>query len=92
MYVFLHMPHTHSYLLQLGVSWKVTAHEHACFLSLQYTEVEQQSHEGVILTGVNDQLVPHLGLSHVLTLLLGMVLQTVFQHLKNATTLQLICA
>ena len=85
------MPHIHSYLLQLGVSWKVTAHEHACFFPLQYTKVEQQSHEGVILTGVNDQLVPHFSLTHVLTLP-GMVLQTVFQHLKNGTTLQLICA
>ena len=96
--LFLHMPHTHSYLLQLTVSWKVAAHEHTCFLPLQYSKGEQQSHKRVILTGVNDQLVPHFSLSHVLILLLGAILllgtilQTVFQHLKNAMTLQLICA
>ena len=92
LYVFLHGSRTHSYLLQLAVSWKVTAHEHMCFLPLQYSEGEQQSYEGVILTGINDQLVSHLSLCHVPILLLGTILQTVFQHLKNATTLQLVCA
>ena len=84
--------HTHSYLLQLAVSGEVTAHEHAGFLSLQYTEVEQQPHKGVVLTGVNDKLVSHLGLSHVTALLLGTVLQTVLQDLQNATTVHLVYA
>ena len=83
-----------SYLLQLAlaVSGEVTAHEHTCSLPLQYSKGEQQPHEGVILTGVNDQLVPHLGLSHVPALLLRTVLQTVFQHLKDTTTVHLVCA
>ena len=84
------MVHTQTYLLQLGVSREVTAHEYVCFLSLQYSEGEEQPHEGVILTRINYQFVPHLGLSHVLALLLGTVLQTVFQYLKNATTQHLV--
>ena len=79
------MVHTQTYLLQVGVSREVTAHEYVCFLPPQHSEGEEQPHKGIILTGINYQFVPHLDLSHVLALLQGTVLQTVFQHLKNAT-------
>ena len=81
---------TVTYLLQLTISREVTAHKHARFLPLQYVEGKQQPHEGVILTGVNDQFVSHFSFGHVLALLLRTVIQTVPQHLQNTTALHLI--
>ena len=79
-----------SYLLQMAVSSKVATHKHACFLPLQHSKREQQPHKWVILTGVNDQLVPHFCFSHVLAMLLGTVFQTVLKHLLNIAAFYLV--
>ena len=40
MYTYTYTTYVYSYLLQLTVSREVTAHKHACVLSLQYSKRE----------------------------------------------------
>jgi len=47
----------------MAVSWKVTANVQSGLVPFKYTILEEKPHKGIIITWVNNKLIPDLSLN-----------------------------